>query len=271
MDAGLLVLVVDDEQPVRDELAFLLAGDPRVSRVYTAASGEEAVQALEAWAVDAMFLDIAMPGLDGLELARLLADRPTPPRVVFVTAHDEHAVDAFDLDAVDYLLKPVRAERLTAAVRRLAAGRDGTGAGSSAGSSPGSSAGSSAGSSVGPDDEVIPVERGGVTRFVARSEVAWVEAHGDYARLHTGTATHLVRVPLATLAERWGDAGFVRIHRSLLVDIGRVVEVRSDAGRVSVVVPGDGPGGQVELQVARRSARELRDRLVRGTGSTDSS
>ena len=254
--AGLRVLVVDDEQPVRDELTYLLAGDPRVARVDTAASGAEAIRALATRSVDVVFLDIAMPGLDGLEVAGLLIDRPTPPRIVFVTAHDEHAVDAFDLDAVDYLLKPVRPERLFEAVRRVVASGD--------------DAPAETGRAVErrwphpPNDEVVSVERGGVTRFVARSEVAWVEAHGDYARLHTGADVHLVRVPLVTLEQRWGDAGFVRIHRSLLVDISRVVEVRNDAGRVSVlVVPKSGAADQVELQVARRNARELRDRLVR--------
>ena len=122
--AGLRVLVVDDEQPVRDELTYLLAGDPRVARVDTAASGAEAIRALATRSVDVVFLDIAMPGLDGLEVAGLLIDRPTPPRIVFVTAHDEHAVDAFDLDAVDYLLKPVRPERLFEAVRRVVASGD---------------------------------------------------------------------------------------------------------------------------------------------------
>lgn len=258
--AGLRVLVVDDEQPVRDELTYLLSGDPRVARVDSAASGAEAVRALATRAVDVVFLDIAMPGLDGLEVAGLLTDRPTPPRIVFVTAHDEHAVDAFELDAVDYLLKPVRSERLFEAVRRVVASSDDASAAPVAGSAPAVEQREA----HPPDDEVVSVERGGVTRFVARSEVAWVEAHGDYARLHTGADVHLVRVPLATLEQRWGDAGFVRIHRSLLVDISRVVEVRNDAGRVSVlVVPRSGAADQVELQVARRNARELRDRLVR--------
>jgi len=266
--AGLRVLVVDDEQPVRDELTYLLAGDPRVARVDTAASGAEAIRALATRSVDVVFLDIAMPGLDGLEVAGLLIDRPTPPRIVFVTAHDEHAVDAFDLDAVDYLLKPVRPERLFEAVRRVVASGDDASADRVAASSaaPTQASGRTAEQRWPhpPDDEVVSVERGGVTRFVARSEVAWVEAHGDYARLHTGADVHLVRVPLVTLEQRWGDAGFVRIHRSLLVDISRVVEVRNDAGRVSVlVVPKSGAADQVELQVARRNARELRDRLVR--------
>ena len=156
--------------------------------------------------------------------------------MVFVTAHDEHAVAAFDLDAVDYLLKPVRDDRLAEAVRRVV---------------------DAAGVQVGDDEESIPVELGGVTRFVARSEVLYAEAQGDYARLHTAAGSHLIRTPLTTLEEDWHDAGFVRIHRSLLVSLAYVDEVRVEGGRCSVLV------GGTELTVSRRHTRELRDVLVR--------
>lgn len=241
---GLRVLVVDDEQPVCDELAFLLARDPRVSRVDTASSGAAALRLLEGSDVDALFLDIAMPDLTGLDVARVLARFRAPPAVVFVTAHEDFAVDAFELDAVDYVLKPVAGDRLAEAVRRVAAQHEAGAAGTVH------------------DDDVFPVERGGVTRFVARSDVVWVEANGDYARLHTASDSHLVRVPLSVLERRWAGSGFVRIHRSLLVDTDRVLEVRTDSGRTAVLLPG--PGGPVSLQVARRHARELRDLLVRG-------
>lgn len=252
MSAGLRVLVVDDERPVRDELAFLLEQDPRVARVETAGSGTDALRVLEAARIDAVFLDIAMPGLSGVEVARVLARFRTPPRVVFVTAHEKHAVDAFALQAVDYLLKPVRPDRLTEAVRRAVGEETAEPAADGAEQDPGVEV-----TAV----DTLAVERGGVTRFVSRSEVVWVEAHGDYARLHTAAGTHLVRVALSTLEQRWAEVGFLRIHRSLLVDTRRVVEIRNDAGRTSVVVPGhDGP---VQLQVSRRHTRELRDLLVR--------
>ncbi len=244
---GLRVLVVDDELPVLDELAFLLGGDPRVESVRTAASGADALRELQDHPVDALFLDVAMPGLTGVDVARLLAQFRSPPRVVFVTAHEDHAVDAFELQAVDYVLKPVRAERLQEAVRRVSValgGEPDTGADDD-------------------DDETIPVELGGVTRFVARSTIRYVEARGDYARLHTDTDSHLVRVPLSTLEHSWAEAGFLRIHRSLLVNTRHVAQIRSDAGRAVVVV--DGPAGPVELKVARRHTRELRDTLVRRT------
>ncbi len=235
MSADLLrVLVVDDEQPALDELAFLLGRDDRVGEVRTCLSATEALRVLQDDPVDALILDVQMPGLTGLELAAVLSRFKQPPPVVFVTAHTEHAVEAFDLNAVDYLLKPVREERLREAVRRI---RD-------------------TGPAAPPEDK-IAVELGGVTRFVARSEVLYVEAQGDYARLHTSGASHLVRMPLTVLEERWRDAGFLRIHRSLLVALDHVDEVRSEDGRCSVLVSG------AELQVSRRLTHTLREQLRR--------
>ncbi len=234
----LSALVVDDEEPALAELTYLLGRDERIGRVVTAAGGPEALRVLEQEPVDVVFCDIAMPGLDGLDLARVLARFARRPQVVFVTAYDQHAVDAFELQATDYVMKPVRAERLGEAVRRVVESRDG-------------------GPDAASDDETIAVELGGVTRFVQRSQVRYVEAQGDYARLHTATESHLVRIPLATLEERWGAAGFVRIHRSTLVALRHVDEVRSDAGPFTVRL------GDDELVVSRRHTRELRDRLIR--------
>jgi DNA-binding LytR/AlgR family response regulator len=234
------VLVVDDERPALDELAWLLERDPRVHGVRTTDSATEALRILHEGGIDAVFLDIQMPGLTGLELAQVLSRFKEPPPIVFVTAHEEHAINAFDLRAVDYVLKPVREERLAEAVRRLVEG----------GVRPAAET-----------DDQIPVERGGVTRFVRRADVRYVEAQGDYARLHTGPDSgrdsHLVRTPLAALEEQWGPAGFVRIHRSLLVNLAHVSEVRMDEGRCSVLVVG------VPLQVSRRHTRQLRDLLTR--------
>ncbi len=240
---GLRALVVDDEAPALAELAWLLKQDGRVTAVTAASGTTDALRALDTHEVDVVFCDIKMPGLDGLELARLLARFTHRPQVVFVTAHDNHAVDAFELAATDYLMKPVRPERLSEAIRRVIEGTE-------SGDPPQDT----------DDDETIPVELGGVTRFVNRSSVRYVEAQGDYARLHTGDDSHLIRVPLTTLEERWGPAGFVRIHRSTLVSLHHVDEVRLDGGRCTVRLGGD------ELSVSRRHTRELRDRLVRGIG-----
>ena len=234
---GLTVLVIDDERPALDELTFLLGRDERVAEVHGTDSPTDALRLLQQLEVDAVFLDVQMPGLTGVELAQVLSRFRTPPATVFVTAHDQHAVDAFELGAVDYVLKPVREARLAEAVRRvLAAGRP---------------------EAVEAAEAQVPVERGGVTRFIPVAQIRYVEADGDYARLHTADDAHLVRVPLTQLEDDWASHGFVRIHRSLLIAIGWVEEVRVDAGRCSVVI------GDRELQVSRRHTRELRDLLVR--------
>ncbi|GGT08817.1 LytR/AlgR family response regulator transcription factor [Streptomyces griseoviridis] len=251
----LRALAVDDERPSLEELVYLLGADPRIAAVEGAGDATEALRrvnrALESGpdgpdALDVVFLDIQMPGLDGLDLARLLTGFARPPLVVFVTAHEDFAVQAFDLKAVDYVLKPVRRERLAEAVRRAA---DLSGALPRI-PVPGIPVHE-------PDPDHITVELGGVTRFVAVDDITHVEARGDYARLHTAQGSHLVRIPLSTLEERWRSRGFVRIHRRHLVALRHVGELRLDAGTVSVVAGGE------ELQVSRRHARELRDLLMR--------
>lgn len=252
----LRALAVDDERPALEELLYLLNADPRVGSAEGAGDATEALRrinrALESGpggpeAVDVVFLDIQMPGLDGLDLARLLSGFARPPLIVFVTAHEDFAVQAFDLKAVDYLLKPVRKERLAEAVRRAAELR---------GTRPPGLTGIPVHE---PDPDQIPVELGGVTRFVPVDDITHVEAQGDYARLHTERGSHLVRIPLSTLEERWRARGFVRIHRRHLVALRHIGELRLDAGSVSVLV------GAEELQVSRRHARELRELLMRRT------
>jgi DNA-binding LytR/AlgR family response regulator len=243
----LTVLVVDDERPALDELSYLLGRDPRVAEVLTCDSATETLRMLREIEVDAVFLDVQMPGLTGLELAQVLARFREPPPIVFVTAHDQHAVEAFELQAVDYVLKPVRDDRLAEAVRRVVGVVEGVADRGPAG------------------DLQVPVELGGVTRFVARSAISYVEAQGDYARLHTDDGSHLVRTPLSQLEDEWGPAGFVRIHRSLLVSLAHVAEVRMDAGRCTVVVGRS--GASVELGVSRRHTRQLRDLLLKRAGS----
>jgi len=243
----LTVLAVDDEPPALDELAFLLRARPEVGHVHTAGEATTALRLLQGGGIDAVFLDISMPGLDGLELAGILRNFATPPDVVFVTAHDDRAVSAFDLGAVDYVLKPLREERLAEAVRRIAQRRA-----------------PATGTDTTPGDEVIPVELGGITTLVPRSSVRWVEADGDYARLHTDTASHLVRIPLSSLESRWADAGFLRVHRSYLVALPLVTGIRSVGSGLVVCMRPVGDEAPVELPVSRRHTRELKDRLIRG-------
>ncbi|MEU9108041.1 LytTR family DNA-binding domain-containing protein [Streptomyces xanthophaeus] len=277
----LRVLAVDDEKPLLEELLYLLRSDPRVHSAEGASDATGALRritrALEtgpdgADAIDVVFLDIHMAGLTGLDIARLLAGFARPPLIVFVTAHEGFAVQAFDLKAVDYVLKPVRPERLAEAVRRACAQLDRPGqlppAAPAAGAVPAAAVPAAAGvpaprrpvagvSGADRTPDQIAVELGGVTRFVAIADIAYVEAQGDYARLHTDEGSHLVRIPLSTLEERWAARGFVRIHRRHLVALGRIDELRLDAGTTTVRI------GAAELQVSRRHARELRDLLMR--------
>jgi len=234
------VLVADDEKPALDELAHLLRLDPRIGDVLTATSGPDALRQLAERAVRIAFLDIHMPGLLGTELARSLLALASPPAVVFVTADEARAVEAFELRAVDYLLKPVRAERLRQAVDRVVDLGD---------------------AAVPGDDEVLPVTVGSAVRFVRRNDVRWVQAQGDYSRLHTGDGGHLVRIPISELEGRWADAGFLRIHRSTLVRAASVAEARLSGADPSVVVDG------VALPVSRRLVPAVREALLRSDGA----
>ncbi|CAH0223042.1 Sensory transduction protein LytR [Microbacterium foliorum] len=230
------VLVADDEKPALDELVHLLRLDPRIGEVLTATSGVDALRLLSQRAVRIAFLDIHMPGLRGTELARSLLTLATPPAVVFVTADEARAVEAFELRAADYLLKPVRIERLRRAIDRVI----------------------DLGEVAAPaDDETLPVTVGSVVRFVWRSEVRWVQAQGDYSRLHTADGGHLVRIPISELESRWADAGFLRIHRSTLVRSAAVAEARLSGADPAVVVDA------AVLPVSRRLVPTVRDALLR--------
>lgn len=163
----------------------------------------------------------------------------------FVTAYDSHAVDAFDIAAVDYLLKPIRAQRLAQAVVRVQRQLEAEVPDVQA---PAEEA---------PADETIAVELGGVTRYVKRSDIVYVEAQRDYVRLHTRTAGHLVRVPLANLEERWAPAGFLRVHRRYLVNAAYVEGLRTAGGRLTVDL-----GEEQSVPVSRRHTPAVKAALV---------
>jgi DNA-binding LytR/AlgR family response regulator len=271
-NAGLLVLAVDDEAPGLSEIKFLLESSPHIRRVLTAFDAAEALRILrgdyeqEVMArtkaglppVDAVFADINMPGLSGMDLARVLSAFRYPPALVFVTGVEERdaLVTAFDVGALDFINKPINEERVLKAIARVADRVGRTAAPTAAPS------GAAAQNPAEPtDDEVIPVELGGTIKLVPRATVRYVEAQGDYARLHTQDGSHLVRIPLAQLEERWANAGFVRIHRSYLVALPLVSELRMTANGYAVVI-GTGDGAK-ELPVSRRHTKELKERIVR--------
>jgi DNA-binding LytR/AlgR family response regulator len=239
----LRALAVDDVPPALDDICRLLREAPEVGEVAGAGDPLTALKMIQHDRFDVVFLDISMPGLDGLGLASLLARLSEPPVIVFVTAYDGHAVTAYGIGAVDYLLKPVRQERLSVAlakVRKMLPAE----------SNP-------ARERV--DAHVaLPVEAAGRTRYVRRSEVRFVEAQGDYVKLHTTSGAHLVRMPISRLEEYWEGAGFMRAHRGFLVALEAIRELRSDStgGLLAHTDLGDVP-------VSRRHARELRERLLR--------
>ncbi|MFD5825689.1 LytR/AlgR family response regulator transcription factor [Lentzea sp. NPDC060358] len=263
LERSLRVLAVDDEAPALEDLVYLLRSDPRIAHVEAVTDATKALRVLHramdaGQPLDAVFLDIRMPGLDGLDLARVLSRFAQPPPIVFVTAHQQPAVEAFELKALDYLLKPVRQERLAESVHRIVHEVWDSKTAAEPAAPPSAQPAGGTPPEVG--DEVIPVELGGVTRFIRLADIRYVEAHGDYARLHTATGSGLVRAALNGLEERWRSAGFVRIHRSHLVSLGHIDEMRLEDGHLSVTI-----GGAV-LPVSRRHARHLRQLLVRRTG-----
>ncbi|MER6466568.1 LytR/AlgR family response regulator transcription factor [Streptomyces sp. NPDC001288] len=266
----LRILVADDEPHALEELVYLLGLNPSVGSVESAADGAAALVALDRAlsgnrAVDAVFLDVRMPGLNGLEAARVLHRFADPPPVVFVTAYDDFAVHAFEMGALDYLVKPVRVQRLAETVRRIVERR----AEPAPTPPPDLAAAPAPAPAERNDDETIAVELSGVTRFVRRSEIRHVEACGDYVRLHLASGNCLLRVPLSSLASQWQDAGFVRVHRRHLVATGHIEELLAESGRLSVRVAG------AVLPVSRRSSRGLRELLLnpsgppRGRGASD--
>ena len=260
------MLAVDDEAHGLDELTYLLDQNPQVRRVIGAYDAAEALRVIRGsdpetkqrmdaglCPVDAVFADISMPGLSGLELAQVINAFREKPQLVFVTGLSEEAVTAFELGALDYIVKPPQQARVDMAIDRVAKFR-------LLSATPTPPVGG-VGVDQPSEDEVIPVELAGTTKLVPRSTVRYVEAQGDYARLHTAEGSHLVRIPLAQLEERWADAGFIRIHRSFLVSLPLVTELRMGSSGYTVVV---GTGAdEKELPVSRRHTRELKDRLVR--------
>lgn len=250
----LRVLAADDERPALDALVAGLEADERVGAVLRATGGAEALRLLAAEDVDAAFLDLHMPGLDGFDLAAALGRFERPPAVVFVTADESGAVRAFDLDAADYLLKPIRQDRLARAIGRveavLGATRDGGAGAAGAGAAPDGA--------TAPDDETIEVRTGNVTRVLHRSEVRWVQSHGDYLRLHTESGGWLVRESLADLEDRWARHGFLRVHRSFLVLTRAITSARLSGGQPAVTVAGQ------EIPVSRRLVRQVRDAMLGG-------
>ena len=248
---GLTILAVDDERMQLEDLARLLRSSPSVDAVECAFDGREALVKATDQRYDAIFLDVRMPELDGIELGRVLRRFATPPQLVFVSAYDSPAADAFELRAVDYLRKPVSRRRVEEALDRVTAavaehgGPDGRRAGTPAQAA---------------ESEVIAVAniRGGGTRLLARKDIQYAQAHGDYVRIVTGEGRYLLRATVSELEQRWEPFGFVRVHRQYVANLHRAIEVRPLLGGTAELAFADG----ATIPIARRHVAELKRRLA---------
>ena len=207
-------LIVDDEAPARSELRFLLEETGRVESIEEASSAREAVQYLvriketDEERCDVLFLDISMPKTSGMQLAEALHKLKNPPAVVFVTAYSEYALEAFEVDAVDYLMKPVETDRLQHALDKVEA-RTKPSVGSH--------------SSV----ERIPVEKGGRKVLIPVDQIRYIEAKDDYSCIYTDTDRYLSTISLAKLEAKLTEHGFFRVHRGYIVNLAYVEDVET--------------------------------------------
>jgi two-component system LytT family response regulator len=248
---NLTAVIVDDEPLAREHLRGLIADERDIDVLAECANGPEALVALRARAPDLLLLDVQMPEMDGFELLRKL--KPPLPLVIFVTAFDQHAISAFDVHAVDYVLKPVGAVRFRRAlqhVRALLAAHENASASRRL-------------------VELLEqhskktdylsrlmVRNGGRTRFVHVADIDWVEAANNYVVIHTGKQTHILRETLAAVEAQLSPREFFRLSRSALVRLDRVREVEPVFDDEHVIVLHDG----TRLPLTR-SLRELQDRL----------
>ncbi len=232
---ALSALIVDDEAPAR-RLLRLLCAEAGVQVADEADCGEAGLVALRERSIDILFLDIAMPGMGGMEAARRLpSDRPVPA-IIFTTAFTAHALAAFDVGAVDYLLKPIEPERLAIAIDRARAFLAGR-----------------CTSTEAVEDNLWVSRRGEMIR-VELATVEWVEAERDYVRLHIQGRTHLLRETMENIATRLPATLFQRIHRSTIVRRDRIGALRHEGGGVWSVVLSDG----VTLRIGRSYLEDVR-------------
>ena len=248
MTDELRVILVDDEKPARRLLREYLEGTPGVSIVAECGNGFEAVKAVADHEPDLMLLDIQMPKLDGFEVVELL-EQDLP--IIFITAHDEHALRAFEVHAVDYLLKPYSAERLGQAIERA---RERIGRGDEPASLDELV---SAARPEGGDLERILVRDGSDVRVIPVESVDYIEAQDDAVAIHVGGVAHLKAQRLATLGERLDPKRFIRVHRSFILNVDRLrsIELYAKDSRIAILEDG------TKVPVSRSGYARLRELL----------
>jgi len=257
---GLRILAVDDERTQLEDLVRLLRSFPAVGSVECASDGHDALVKLAGAAYDAIFLDVRMPNLDGIELGRVLRRFAAPPQLVFVSAYDSGAVDAFELRALDYLVKPVSRRRLEEAVDRVSSAVES--AAPVARPSPAVARADPAsaeepGAAGASDMLAVASLPAGSTRLVSRSSILYAQSHGDFVRIVTPDGRYLLRNTLSEIERRWAPHGFVRVHRQYVANLARATELRPQLGGGAELVFGDGQA----IPVARRQTSELSRRL----------
>jgi two-component system LytT family response regulator len=231
-------LVVDDEPLARRNVTVLLRNDPDVGAVEECASGVEAIEAIRRWKPDLVFLDVQMPECGGFDVLEMLG-ADLPHAIIFVTAHDEYALRAFEAGALDYLLKPFDDARFVRALNRA---KDKL---------------AHYASQAPQRAQRLVVKSPGQLLFLEVADVDWIEAASYYACLHVGDATHIIRRTLAELERDLGEGQFVRIHRSIIVNLERIRGLELQAGGEYEVVLKSG----VRLRLSRRFRKRLQDRL----------
>src|SRR5688572_493746 len=247
-------LIVDDEPLARERLAALLAGESGIEVIGQARDGEEALTAIQDHTPDLVFLDVQMPQMNGFEVIEAVGSEKMP-LVIFVTAYDQHALRAFQVRALDYLLKPFDRERFTEALQRARKQleRDETG-------------------DIGrrllalvkdlrrdqPRTDRLVVKSGGRLFFLRADEIDWVEAAGNYVRLHVGNTSHLLRETMTAMESRLDPEKFFRIHRCRIVNMDRIQELQPWLNGEYAVVPRTG----ARLTLSRGYREKLQDRLA---------
>ena len=232
------VLVVDDEALARRNVTVLLHADPDIESIAECASGSEAVEAIRTSQPDLVFLDVQMPECDGFDVLELLGAE-LPPAIIFVTAHDEYALRAFEAGALDYLLKPFDDARFRRALERAK-----------------EKLAHYAPLQPQPAKRLV-VRAPGQLLFLSVSDIDWIEAASYYACLHVGGETHIIRRTLAELERDLGEEKFIRIHRSIIVNVDRIrgLELQS-GGEYEVVLK-----SKARLRLSRRYRKRLQDRM----------
>ncbi|NVK22019.1 MAG: response regulator [Kangiellaceae bacterium] len=231
---NLRVIIVDDEQPARDRLARLLSVYPTIEIIAKASDGQQALEMIKQQQPDLIFLDISMPVMNGMQLAAILSETFPQLQIIFTTAYDEYALQAFEVNAQDYLLKPIRPERLTQALKKLAPAKR--------------------------QPEYLTIKDRDVTKRILVSDIICLHADQKYTEIHLASETYLCVDSLKELEQRFADT-FMRLHRSTLVNRNYLmgIEQQHNGSLVALI-----KNCSLKPEISRRHQPEIRQFLQNG-------